>query len=163
MKQKSFLSRPMATAKTKRKFRTLIRMFAVISGVVFSFSLAHAQAPITVAQLKELKELPKSGQVTGAITKLSSAGISSPVAVIELDGELVCEVSFPLSGAFSPSSKVKIEKDSNTIKVIAESSSGKSIIRRIVRTLTVGETVAVRGIFVKKGNGVKLTGQLAVR
>ena len=131
--------------------------------VYATVSLAQSASGYSVAQLKELKELPKSAWVTGAITKLSTAGITSPVAVIELDNELVCEIAFSPTVA---SGKIKIERQQNTLKVLEEQSDvfvrGRmsTSLRKI---FSVGQTITVSGIFVRKGKGVKLTGQLVGR
>ena len=58
-----------------------------ILSVFAKVSLAQSVSGYSVAQLKELKELPKSAKITGAITKLNSPGITSPLAIITLDNE----------------------------------------------------------------------------
>ncbi len=137
---------------------------AVLS-VFATVSLAQSASGYSVAQLKELKELPKSAWVTGAITKLNSAGLTSPLAVIELDNELVCEISF---AATLPLGKIKIEKNQTSLKVLEEAfdpQTGRLVPRalKLLKTLSVGQRVTISGVFVRKGNGVKLTGQLVGR
>jgi hypothetical protein len=83
-------------------------------------SFAQAPTKYSVAQLKELSQLPPSAQVTGAITKLNTAGIASPLAVVELDNQLVCEISF---ASRNPSGRIKIEKDSGNVQVVEETLS----------------------------------------
>ena len=136
-----------------------------ILSVFATVSRAQSASGYSVAQLKELKELPKSAWVTGAITKLNSAGLTSPLAVIQLDNELVCEVSF---SAIRPSGKIKIEKTQTSLKVLEEwfdPQTGQLVpgALKLLKTLNVGQTITISGVFVRKGNGVKLTGQLVGR
>ena len=158
------------------KFSLLRRSHIVVLNCVATLlvfacvSFAQAPTKYSVAQLKELSQLPPSAQVTGAITKLNTAGIASPtLAVVELDNQLVCEISF---APRNPSGRIKIEKDSGNVQVGEEilgravtckGTSKQIITKSILRILSVGQTVTVSGIFVRKGNGTKLTGQLVGR
>ncbi len=130
-----------------------------ILSVFATVSRAQSASGYSVAQLKELKELPKSATITGAITKLNSPGITSPLAMITLDDELSCEISFPVSGE----GKIKIEKEPNTLKVFIENRGFRSTYTSVFRTLSLGQTITVSGVFVRKGNRIKLTGQLVGR
>ncbi len=148
-----------------QRARICVFICVAILSVFATVSLAQSASGYSVAQLKELKELPKSAWVTGAITKLNSAGLTSPMAVIELDNELVCEVSF---SAIKPSGKIKIEKTQTSLKVLEEfydPQSGRLVPNalKLLKTLTVGQTITISGVFVRKGNAIKLTGQLAGR
>ena len=69
---------------------------------------------------------------------------------------MICEISFPVIGE----GKIKIEKEPNTLKVLIENSSFGRTHTSVFRTLSLGQTITVSGIFVRKGNAIKLTGQL---
>jgi hypothetical protein len=157
--------------------------FAATFLVLSSVSVAQAPTKYSVAQLKELSELPPSAQVTGAITKLYTVGIISPRAVVELDKQLMCEISFAprLSSA-----KIRLEVNHNDLQVVEERFERASVgncapstcprstsrpatitvvktVKAVLKTLSVGQNITVSGIFVRKGNGIKLTGQLVAR
>jgi hypothetical protein len=150
--------------KTSSHHHARIGVFICVAilSVFATVSLAQSASGYSVAQLKEL---PKSATITGAITKLNAAGLTSPLAVIELDNELVCEVSF---SAITPSGKIKIEKTQTSLKILEEvldPITGRLVVggNSLFKTLNVGQKITVSGIFVRKGNGVRLTGQLGGR
>lgn len=150
--------------------------------------IAHAEAPVTAAELVQKNPLPSRASITGKITAIDSDGL--PVAnklntYVILDGALACYVKLPivkienLRGANAPdrnyvysfdpngfilspsAGKVEILRAPQVGSGIARATTSKTLQSQFVNSYSRGMQVVVSGDLSKAPNGkVILRGEL---